>query len=294
MLRKEIKKALDSLRPSSGKATDADVHDARKRFKKVRAVLKLIRPAISPGAYRAANDAFRDAGRPLTEVRDAKALVETLDELEKQRPAELPRQPLREARDALKARQERVRKEVLEEQGAADKVAAAVEDVRRRLKRLTINEKGWSAFGPGLKQSYRRGLDAFAAATVDPTTENLHEWRKRVKDFWHQLQLFRPSRPQVLEGLADQAHHLADLLGDDHNLAVLRQLIAQQPRTFGERAAELLAPMDRRRSELQAEAHQVGDAVFCHTPDGLARRLKAFWKEWRAGKRARQPAPSPG
>ena len=253
VLRKEIKKAVNSLRPSSGKATDADVHDARKRFKKVRAVLKLVRPAISPGAYRSGNDCFRDAGRPLTEVRDAKALVETLDDLAKARPDDVPKGPLRQARDALKARQDRVRKAVLEEQGAAGKVAAAVEDARRRLKRLSMNEKGWSAFGRGLKQTYGRGLDAFATATEDPTTENLHEWRKRVKDFWHQLQLFRQARPRVLEGLADQVHHLADLLGDDHNLAVLRQLIADQPREFGERAGELLAPMDRRRSELQAE-----------------------------------------
>jgi CHAD domain-containing protein len=294
VLRKEIKKALDSLRPSSGKAMDADVHDARKRFKKVRAVLKLIRPAIRPGAYQAGNDAFRDAGRPLTEVRDAQALVETLDDLAKRRPAEVSQLPLRQARDALKARQERVRKAVLEEQGATGEVMAAVEDARRRLKRLSLDEKGWSAFGRGLKQTYRRGLEAFAAATENPTTENLHEWRKRVKDFWHQLQLFHQARPEVLKGWADQAHRLADLLGDDHNLAVLRRLIEQQPREFGERAAELLTPMDRRRSELQAEAHTVDDEVYCHTPAVLARRLKKLWKEWRAGRRAPQPALSPG
>src|SRR5947208_439602 len=79
LARKQLDAALAELRPRKG--GDAIVHDARKRFKKVRAVLRLVRAELGERAYQRENKCFRDAGRPLTEVRDAKILIETLDKL---------------------------------------------------------------------------------------------------------------------------------------------------------------------------------------------------------------------
>jgi CHAD domain-containing protein len=291
IVRQEVDKALDSLTGRSGGGPDPDVHDARKRFKKVRAVLKLARKALGSKVYRRENAAFRDAGRPLTEVRDAQALLDILDRLAERYPAEAPPELLGGVREALRDRRQAVRRRVLEEEGAAEEVAAAVRKPAARLKRCSPGRKGWSALQGGLKDSYRRGLEAYAAASADPTVENLHEWRKRVKDLWHQLQLLRAARPQVLEPLADQAHALADLLGDDHDLAVLRQLLTDQPERLGGQAAvdRLLPLIDRSRAELQREARLVGQHVYWDPPGVFMNRLKAFWKAWRSGARAAAP-----
>ena len=40
-----------------------------------------------------------------------------------------------------------------------------------------------------LTRTYVRGRDDFKTVLEDPTSENLHEWRKRVKDLWYQEQL---------------------------------------------------------------------------------------------------------
>jgi hypothetical protein len=45
-----------------------------------------------------------------------------------------------------------------------------------------------------LRRIYRRGRKAMQHAQADPTNENLHEWRKRVKDLWHAEQILRPAR----------------------------------------------------------------------------------------------------
>ena len=79
--RKQMDLALEELTGAHAGGRDQAVHEARKAFKKVRAVLRLVRPVIGEAAYRAENSCFRDAGRPLTEVRDAKILIETLDGL---------------------------------------------------------------------------------------------------------------------------------------------------------------------------------------------------------------------
>src|SRR5262245_6994153 len=79
--RKQLEAALGLLTGAQPASPDEVVHEARKHFKKLRAVLRLVRPAIGPKAYRGENITFRDAARPLTEVRDAKVLVETVDGL---------------------------------------------------------------------------------------------------------------------------------------------------------------------------------------------------------------------
>src|SRR5437660_1397158 len=79
LARKQLDEVLDQLADPRSRS-DA-VHEARKSFKRLRAVLRLARLQIAAHVYKAENLALRDASRPLTQARDAKVLVETLDEL---------------------------------------------------------------------------------------------------------------------------------------------------------------------------------------------------------------------
>ena len=55
--------------------------NARKRFKKVRAILRLVRDKIGEDVYKKKNICYRNAGRCLSDVRDSVVIIETLDEL---------------------------------------------------------------------------------------------------------------------------------------------------------------------------------------------------------------------
>lgn len=59
------------------------IHDVRKRIKKIRAVVRLVRDELGKEVYKRENECFRDAGRGLSEVRDAQVLLETFNKLEK-------------------------------------------------------------------------------------------------------------------------------------------------------------------------------------------------------------------
>ena len=85
IVRKQLECAQDALEDSGRESLDERIHSARKSFKRVRAVLRLVRYAVGRSAYEFENEAFRDAGRPLSEVRDAKILIEALKSLEKRR-----------------------------------------------------------------------------------------------------------------------------------------------------------------------------------------------------------------
>src|SRR5580704_13345662 len=54
------------------------IHEIRKKLKRARAALRLLRDCLGKAVYRRENSLLRDAARPLTPVRDAKVLFETL------------------------------------------------------------------------------------------------------------------------------------------------------------------------------------------------------------------------
>src|SRR5262245_7125172 len=73
---------IDDARKSLKQANKAEgVHNARKQFKQLRGVLRMIRFGLGEKIYDRENTALRDAGRPLSEVRDADVMIETLDQL---------------------------------------------------------------------------------------------------------------------------------------------------------------------------------------------------------------------
>jgi len=281
--RKQLDNALVELTGEKDPRDEA-VHEARKCLKKLRAVLRLVRPAIRAKSFRAENVCFRDAARPLTEVRDAKILIETLDGLVEHFRAQIAGRAFADVRKALQDHLRGVRKQVLDEQNAFATVGEVVRQAARRVNRWTDVPNRWPALGAGLEDTYRRAGTAYRKAATDPTVPALHEWRKQVKYLRYQLELLRPIWPERLEELATEADHLGDLLGDDHDLAVLRQLLTDEPDRFGAAGDRelLLALIDRRRAELEEESLRLGERFFQERPRAFVRRLKGYWKAWRA------------
>src|SRR5262245_33757880 len=73
---------LDNVADDLDVADEQSVHDARKSFKRLRAVLRLSRDELDDETRRRENEGFRDAVRELSGARDARVLVETLDKLD--------------------------------------------------------------------------------------------------------------------------------------------------------------------------------------------------------------------
>src|SRR6478609_6320449 len=77
--REQLQAAAEGLQEDP---TDPEaIHDARKRIKKTRALLRLARPVMKRKAFRARNHALRDAGRALSAARDAEVLAQTVNDL---------------------------------------------------------------------------------------------------------------------------------------------------------------------------------------------------------------------
>ena len=274
--REQLEEAIDQLERRRVEDPVGAVHEARKSLKKTRALLRLIQRDIPKGSYRRENRALRDAGRGVSEVRDADVMVETVDGLKERFAGQVPAKTFTGLRDRLAAQAQAAR--VLDD----GVIAQLVEDLRGALTRLEdwpLDDIGWAKARRGAVRSYRRARKAGAVAAERPTAENLHEWRKRVKDHWYHQRLLEEAWPAVLAAQAEQAHTLSDTLGGDHDLAVLAQRLAEGDGPLshlsvdGDEVLELVA---RRRAELAELATQLGRRIFAESPKAYGRRLKRY------------------
>jgi CHAD domain-containing protein len=286
-VRSQIEKALDHVDPKRsgakrkphqrGAPENEAVPEVRKCFKKVRAALRLVREDLGDDLYHEENFCFRDAARPLTEVRDAEVLAETADKLTQQFPGAIEPGAFAKIHDALLANRQEVTRRVLEEGRAFAMVEEVAARALARLPDWRIERDGWAAVESGLRRVYRAGHRALALAAEDPSVANLHEWRKQAKYLWHQLQLLDAAWMASDKELVDQTHKLSTLLGEDHDLAVLRETLAADPLVYGGHRIlkGVFAVIDRRRGELEQQAFDLGREIYKDSPKVFTSRIEA-------------------
>lgn len=279
---RQLDKALEALRPrwNTAASWDASVHNARKRLKEVRALLRLVRDALREKEFHRENKTLRDAARPLSEVRDSTALLEALQSLQKHYAGAVNKNTFEAAKKALRHRRANIRKRVLLKGKALSRAAVVVRKVRNRAEIWDLQGGSWQVLQAGLQRAYKRGHRAMTDASKDSTDANLHEWRKRVKDLRYQLELLKPLWPEDMKATAGQAETLTDLLGDDHDLAVLRDLLDNELKeTVTKEASETLKGLiDSRRADLQNSAMSLGEKLFAESPGQFVEWIKTYWK----------------
>lgn len=258
------------------------VHQVRKRCKKLRALVRLVRPALGR-TYKHENVRFRDLARSLAGMRDEQSIVEALEGL-------------------LKTLDETERKKydgVLAELHARrDKVAASTDhdpdvllaDARRALEHAhhdvgdwQLDAKGFKAVRGGFAKTYKRGRKGAKQAFKSDDAGDFHEWRKRLKYHTNHLKLLRPLWPRVNEAWYYESKALSDILGDDHDLAMLDALLESEGKNLtATRTRSGLRKIIRKEQQLlRKKAWQVGGRLYAEKPKALKRRWESYWPVWR-------------
>jgi len=254
------------------------IHQVRKRLKKVRGVLRLVRPALG-NQYSEANIYFRDLGRQLAGLRDAEAMVEAVEGLIANSSDREESGALEEVRRALAER----RKRLVQEKHSG---GVAVDEVARELDRASGMARGWElrseafqAVAGGVRKTYSRGRAGRKRAFKKGTAEAFHEWRKRVKYHWLHVRLLREAWPEPMKARRDEAKRLAGLLGDDHDLAVLGNHLTNERKyeLDPDTLARALLAARKRSAALRAEAAPLGAKLFAEAPKQHIDRLGRLW-----------------
>lgn len=254
------------------------IGEIRKCFKRVRAALRLAREELGTDLYREENLGFRDAARPLTQVRDAGILGETANRLRPELVKVIGPAAFTKIRAALVANQQEVRQRIIEQGRAFDTVKDAAVRALARIPGWKLQRDGWAAIEPGLHRVYQHGNHALRQATECPGVANLHEWRKQTKYLWHVLQLLEAPWAESERQIVTRTHQLATLLGEDHDLAVLRETLAADPLACGGHRIlkSVFVVIDRHRAELERLAFELGGEIYKDQPRVFTSRIRGL------------------
>jgi CHAD domain-containing protein len=264
----------------AGNEGPPDIHNARRRCKLTRALLRLLRQGLEDTDFRAENTRLRNLARSLSAARDAQVRLRTFGQLLALpgAPSAAPYGPLhdwlrREAADA--------RAEMLAPLALA-RARSGVRRIQARLAHITLAHGGWRLLAAGLRRSYRAARRAFRAAVDTPSDVTHHEWRKRVKDLWNHARLIRGAHSRKLGALIEQLDALGELLGDDHDLAVLRAhlITPAAPRLAAADFAQLDALIAHRRDSLLRVAQKLGVLACGEKPRDFLERIHGWWRAW--------------
>lgn len=279
--REQIDKALAEV-DNPELDVHATIHQVRKRCKKIRGLLRLVRPAIGK-TYRRENRAYRDAAAALSGLRDAQSIISAYDQVCSHFEDQLDAEAFASIRERLIEQRDRA---VADEAASTRKLAdfkERIEAGRERVEAWSLRDSGFAAVAGGLRKTYGRACKAMAKAYDDGTNENFHDWRKRVKYHWYHMRLLRSVWAPALKARRREAKRLSDLLGDDHDLGVLRGTLLGDPETFGDTRSVIavVGLLDRRRAALRAEAEPLGRRLFAENGKRFGKRLDEYWSAWK-------------
>lgn len=279
----QIDRALGEL-GDEGLDRDRTIHQIRKRCKKLRGLVRLVRPALGK-TYPRANACFRDAARLVSAARDAHTRVVAFDQLLSRYRGEIRVESFAELREAV-ATSPAVDPQGSLVEGRLAEFETRFRQARREVEGWRIDGDGFAPIAAGLRKTYGRGRRAMTVARSSGNTADYHDWRKRVKYHGYHLRLLRPLWPPLLVARRQEVDRLGDCLGDDHDLAVLRQTILELPKRLSDSAAAelLLGLLDRRRSGWHRRAAAIGGRLYGEPSEAMVGRLESYWDVWQAGR----------
>lgn len=256
-------------RAARGAAVDpvGAVHEYRKSLRRARAVIALLSVSLGKTATKGFVRRLQSAFRVTSALRDADVLPATLRSL----PARAEDDPARHAVElALELEQGRARRSTSETLAGGLRSLAALP----RALEVTL-EPEFSAHDleRGLARSRRRERRALERARRTGTAEDLHDWRRRVKELRYQVELLASTGSLELEKRDRALGELARELGEVTDLILLAREIGRREREGEILAAALLDRIERTVRERSPGILERGWTLFEENPKLFARQV---------------------
>lgn len=252
---------------------DEVVHDTRTGMKRMRAFLRLLRAGIGKSAYRLADEQSKALAGDLSDNRDARVLLDTMEQL------------LQEICDHECC--ERLRGPVFEHYHAAclgDTGLEPLEHARTCLRRIQKNARHWhlktydqKALRAAIAVEYDAGRQHWQQIQQQPEAEQLHRWRKQVKRFYYQFSLLFPTQ---LHKQRARLKMLGEYLGQLHDLTILQDYLNSHRRVFWtDDLVRLKHVSSGREQALLEQVWQLALKTYRHPSGSYSRKLIRRWRD---------------
>jgi CHAD domain-containing protein len=254
------------------------IHETRKCLKRLRALLRLFRPSLTPHDYAKTNSELRDIAKQLSATRDRQVMLEMIGWLKADASPEQKKalNALREAVAGSRAAEPTKKNNPFSEK----KFSASLHHASKRFETLELNGKGFDLAARGFEKTYKKGASTMAQLLDEETEERSHEWRKCVQAHWRQLSLLSVAWPEFFEARIAVATRLSNQLGWDHDLAVLQNFCSstKAPGLSQQARAKIADMIEERQKELRRTSFADGKLLYADPPRSLLKSVARYWE----------------
>ena len=269
---KEIKPALAgyireslTLFNQSVVPDEEEVHDVRVLMKKARSVVRLIAEQMDTEFIGRERQALREVGRILCSWRDISVLRKALKSLKKRHPDIFSKLGDNEKINILMIKPEASQELTVEEKYSLGQIVDILNKTGYRIRFEPMGKLDPHLLIKSLEATYICVVNNYMICRNNPKPANLHEFRKRTKDFLYQLWFFRPLNISVVKALEKKLDLITQNLGKYNDLSqLLKEMGYKYEYTANHPALDELAVIireeqDRNLAKVWPSAHK----IFC-------------------------------
>lgn len=260
-----LQETIPIIRPPHQHLHEA-IHNTRKSFKFMRALIRLIKYPLGVEDYKQQNQFFRDLGRIVSDLRDVRVMIVLMQYVATESHS-VRKKDIEPGLFELQEHEQNLLDEA-HEQKQFEEIANQLEENEKAFADRNLLADKVQQLLPGLIEIYKKGQEGFTKARAEGTKEHFHNWRKRVKYLLHAFQVLANYWPDELDIKGKSLHQLSDYLGDEHDLALLDDLLIDDE--FSENFGNIKAMksyVDQKRSFLQRSALNLGEFIYSKSGD---------------------------
>ena len=261
---------------SRGSDQASAIHETRKCLKRIRSLLRLMRPVLGEPQFQEENAKYRDIAHSLSGSRDRQMLFEVVTKLEAH-----AGQKQKTALQAFRTLLGATAPKMVEEAGSVllTAVAGRLAAEAKQVEKMEIAPPSIDGVLAGLERTYRQGRRANRKAYETTDEERFHELRKHVQQHWRQLLLLQEAWPEILIARVGVTKQLAAILGDEHDLFILLTFLdSEEVQPLGNDQIRVMRRISlKRQKELRTEAQPHAERLYAEGAKTFARRVAAYW-----------------
>jgi len=261
-----------------------DVHVTRKNFKKTRTILRMIKSDIGIETFKRENSFYAESGRTLSDLRDSTVLIYTFNKLIKKSDLKTSGFDFSIFRNFLIEKHNNISASKHKKSEVINSLSTELILARSRVFDWGISGDSFKIIKKDLRRIYEQGQIQMYAVLNEAIKQNVHEWRKRVKDLWYSMRILSNIWPEIMNPLVNLLRKLSDTLGDTNDLYLLKEEIISNQNKFkdDQHTNELINIIDKRIVALIKEARFIGRKIYSEESKYFVGRMQNYFEIWRS------------
>ncbi|MBS2097037.1 CHAD domain-containing protein [Carboxylicivirga linearis] len=257
---------------------DVSVHEIRKSFKRLRALLRLIRYDIGEELFLSENTKYKESAAKLSRLRDMHVIISYLATCFEAEELVITEESFIRFVGYLNEQKEREMKQLVEN-SVMDSIINQCKEQLKVIKEYPLSNLGPHTIHNGVIHAYKRCLDKMKAAQLNLDDEALHQLRKKVKYLYNQMLLMEAVWPDYFITYSSSLSAASELLGNDHNLAETIVIIEEAPEQIlsEEEKQSLIKSITNERRHITDELWPLLGKIFAECSGAFAKRVKSYW-----------------